>query len=307
MAEQTDQELIVKKIKIADNSHHGGAWKVAYADFVTAMMAFFLLLWLLNATTEEQKDGISNYFEPIGAVKGSSGSDGMFGGISVSDPGPIPKPGAKESLNLEDPTEEDQDADARGEGEDVEEISASETEIDPSNEERMFNTSKRLLESALDQLPPELADLKESIKIDITEEGLRIQIIDQQRRPMFLPQSADLTPLAKKILSFVASIAGRLPNKISVTGHTDSTPFIRRDGTGKWELSIHRAQTARRTLLQAGIDGKRFKTVYGRADTELAYPADPRAPANRRIVVVLLRSTPEVAASETPLPPPIAE
>jgi len=307
MADEAAQPLVIKTKKIKDDGHHGGAWKVAYADFVTAMMAFFLLLWLLNATTEEQKDGISNYFEPIGAVKGSSGSDGMFGGISVSDPGPIPEPGAKESLNLEDPSDEDLDSDARGEGEDVPEISSDVSEIDPVDEERLFNTAKRLLESALDELPPELKDLKDTVKVDVTEEGLRIQLLDHDRNPMFEPQSAALTPLAEQVILFISTVVARLPNRVSITGHTDATPFTKPDGSGKWKLSLDRSQSARRALVATGIDAGRFKTVLGKADTEPAFGTDPTAAQNRRVVIVLNRQVPDEAQSDNPLPPPITQ
>ncbi len=307
MADDAAQPLVIKTKKIKDDSHHGGAWKVAYADFVTAMMAFFLLLWLLNATTEEQKDGISNYFEPIGAVKGSSGSDGMFGGISVSDPGPIREPGAKESLNLEDPSDEDLDSDARGEGEDVPEISSDVSEIDPVDEERMFNTAKRLLESAMDQLPPELEDLRDTVKVDITEEGLRIQLLDHERHPMFEPNSAVFTPLAEQVLLFISTVVARLPNSVSITGHDDATPFQGPDGMGKWKLSLDRSQTARRSLIASGIDGGRFRTVLGKADTEPAFDTEPTAAENRRVVIVLNRQAPDEAESDNPLPPPITQ
>jgi chemotaxis protein MotB len=304
---QPDMKPIFKKVVIKNEEAHGGAWKVAYADFVTAMMAFFLLLWLLQVSDEEQKLGVSQYFEPVGAIKGSSGSGGVFGGISASAPGPIAKaaitPSETSNLQARPGSKQfDQAAlrqslkDALGESE---QLSAAE-----QREEDQFSSAKSALEQAISQVA-ELQEIKQSIKIENTEEGLRIQMSDQQDSSMFAPGSARMSGKARNLLLLVASVAERLPNKITISGHTDAEPFNGTDGRTNWELSLDRANSARRAIVEQGIPEVRISNVIGRADRDLLDPSNPTSPANRRITVTLLRSAGKEATKAIPSPPRI--
>ncbi|MGE4218378.1 MAG: flagellar motor protein MotB [Alphaproteobacteria bacterium] len=295
------REVIVKRIAIPADSSHGGAWKVAYADFVTAMMAFFLLLWLLNATTEDQKEGISNYFEPVGAIKGSTGSGGMFGGISATDPGPIDRPGQTVAAQASARPAEAQDAsinEKTGEPTPVREV-----EEDGSEKERQdaaFQAAQAAMEQALKQIP-ELQDLRDSVIIEITEDGLRIVLMDQEKKPMFETGSGRLNDAGRRLMQLVADVAQRLPNKVSITGHTSLAGVeIPRRGSD-WALSLDRANAARRFLVENGISERRIETVDGKADTELLVPQEAAAPRNRRIEIVLLRPK---AAKDAAVPAP---
>jgi len=298
------RELIVKKVMLPGGAPHGGAWKVAYADFVTAMMAFFLLLWLLNATTDEQKQGISNFFEPIGELRGSSGSGGVFGGISASDPGPTPEPSRNPELTVTpEKTLGDKDVNKDIEVEALKEDLPNVTEETIKNETRQFMAAEAAVQQALTEVP-ELRDLHESIKIDVTDEGLRIQLIDQKGVPMFKPGGAELNDVTRKLLLLIASVIERLPNKVTLSGHTDSTPLHTPDGRTNWDLSLDRANAGRRALQEFGVPRDRFLKVVGMADRELLKPDDPTSPSNRRLVIMLLRAT-DLPGGNAPQPPRI--
>jgi chemotaxis protein MotB len=299
-----EPELVFKKVKLPGAAAHGGAWKVAFADFVTAMMAFFLLLWLLNATTQEQLEGISNYFEPVGVRQGSSGSGGLFGGISATEPGPIPKPAAPTEIKMSmDSTPGDkatnEESPIEGEVSDLPNL----TQIKSDNEAKQFRAAEAALEQALDQVP-ELRHLREAIKIDTTDRGLRIQLIDQNGVSMFKPGGAELTDHTEKILILIASVVERLPNKLSISGHTDAQKFASSAGRTNWELSFDRAIAARRALQRAGLPNKRTAEVVAKADTELRFKDKPLSPGNRRLEIVLLRDRKDPNA-KSPAPPRI--
>lgn len=296
-----EQEVIIKIKKIKDNTAHGGAWKIAYADFVTAMMAFFLLLWLLNATEQEVLEGLSNYFTPTARTEsGASGSGGLFGGITSNEPGPTEDKKHTAALDQTTSTKGDVSSTTDGTGETTEESTGDVGKVDNKNDEANFNTTKKLLEKAIDELPPELNDLKQSILVDITEEGLRIQFIDQSEKGNFKPGSAVLTERAKLLIQFIAQYISRLPNKISVTGHTASDG----ESDNKWQLSIDRANATRRSLLTQNISVKRITTVTGKADREPLRANNPGAPQNRRMAVVLLRKDVKKILQKEQLKPP---
>ena len=309
MADQTEVNMdpIFKKVKLPAPAGHSAAWKVAYADLVTAMMAFFLLLWLLQVSDEEQKLGVSQYFEPVGATKGSSGSGGVFGGISASAPGPVAKaaitPSETSSLEARPGDKKfDQKAlrqalkDALGSSE---QVSAEER-----REQNQFDAAKSALEQAIKQVP-DLQDVAESVTVENTEEGLRIQLTDQDDASMFTPGSAQLSKKSRDLLLLVASVAERLPNNITITGHTDATPFNGTEGRTNWELSLDHANSARRALVKSGIPLGRISNVIGRADRNLLDPGNPSSPANRRITVTLLRAAGKEASKAIPRPPRI--
>ena len=291
-----DAPIIIKKVKKGGgHGHHGGAWKVAYADFVTAMMAFFLLLWLLNATTEDQRKGIADYFTPATASTSKSGAGGVLGGQSVSAPGAMTSRTSVPSVSLRlKPTSGASDGDAEDDvGGDKQKDGADLTEEELKDElERreaeQFQKAESDIRQAL-QETPELQELEKHLIIDQTPEGLRIQIVDQEGRSMFPSGSARMLDRTRALLRKITSVINGLPNKIALSGHTDATPFRGRIGYGNWELSAQRANASRRELVAGGLPSGRIEKVVGRADKELLVKDDPKSPRNRRISIVLLR------------------
>jgi chemotaxis protein MotB len=314
--------IIVKKI-IQGGGHHGGAWKVAYADFVTAMMAFFLLLWLLNVTTDEQKMGIADYFAPTSVSRSQSGSGGILGGKTMSDEGAkigdaasptiiieLTPPRIREQGEVEEAAKEEnlqasrdgldgQENGTKGEerqkqteAEKKEPTEAELLEKMAAREQRDFERAEAKLRAAMEDLP-ELEGLQKHLIIDNTQEGLRIQIIDQDGRSMFPSGSAAMHEHTEKILQQVARVILETSNNISITGHTDSVPFRSGgDSYGNWELSSDRANASRRSLMTYGIASSRISRVSGLAETEPLIQEDPANPTNRRIAIVLLRQAP---------------
>lgn len=287
------QPIIIKKVKGSGHGHHGGAWKVAYADFVTAMMAFFLLLWLLNATTEEQKRGIADYFTPASVSTSQSGSGGVLGGTVISVQGVLTATGGV-SEGGGSPNEPVPDSGDEG----SDNISADPTEMTEEQlaeemarrEQEQFEQAAQSLRQAIDSIP-ELSELKNSLLIDQTPEGLRIQIADQEGTSMFALGSSAPNGNMQRLIGLVGAVVTKLPNRISVSGHTDDLPYRSDNGYTNWELSADRANAARRMLVETGLAADRVALVQGRADTEPLLPEDPASPRNRRISIVLLRES----------------
>ena len=319
MAEDTQPPIIVvKKIKKAEHAHHGGAWKVAYADFVTAMMAFFLLLWLLNATTEEQKKGIAEYFTPASVARGKSGAGGLFGGVTLTVDGKLRSAGGPGEGGVTAPlpaeTQRDSPDDvATREGEALREALADGAgeaalvgndaiaEEMARREETNFDEAAQRLRQALQKVP-ELVQFQDNVVIDKTPEGLRIQLVDKEGTSMFALGSAEPLEHTKRLMKLVVDAVATLPNGISISGHTDATPF-RGDGNyTNWELSADRANAARRQMLDGGLDPGRMATVQGRADTEPLVADDPTSPRNRRVSIVLLREARAAGALAATVP-----
>lgn len=303
--------IVKRRRKVGGHgNHHGGAWKVAYADFVTAMMAFFLLLWLLNVTTSEQRQGIADYFSPSSVSRSTSGSGGVFGGLTITVPGALISPGAPIAVSSpvqtrpgedrNEPQPSDAEDDFPTAGMSAEET-APETVADEAldaaiaeREARLFAEAEKKLFETIGGIP-ELADLAESIVIDQTPEGLRIQIMDQADHTMFPLGSARMSSQTRQLLGLVAKAIEPLPNRLSISGHTDSTRYARDDVYGNWELSAERANASRRALIASGIPEDRIATVVGRADREPFIADQPDSPRNRRISIVLLRERPPAA------------
>ncbi len=281
------QPIIVKKVKKGGDGHHGGAWKVAYADFVTAMMAFFLLLWLLSATTEVQKSGIADYFTSAPMItRSESGASGLLGGTTVETEGAMTstvKP-LVEKPATQDPALRPGSIPVQPETNISDERFAEEVK---KREEENFKRTRAALEAAI-QADPELAAMKDSLLVDTTPEGLRIQLLDQEKRPLFASGSANLLPETKDVLKKVSGIIQRLPNEVSVRGHTDSVPYGPGATYTNWELSADRANSARRALRNYGMPAARLNNVVGKADTDHLYPDKPRDARNRRISIILL-------------------
>ena len=315
MAKPSQIPVIIKKVKgHGAHPHHGGAWKVAYADFVTAMMAFFLLLWLLNVTTDVQKRGIADYFEPTVASKSQSGAGGVLGGQTIGQPGaqilPLSQPSiALDRPSLRQPNEGDQgneggtpskaDNDKTGAPQDQAKR-LSDKDLDASvaeREDKQFAAAQFTLQQAVKTLP-ELKDVAKNLMVDQTPEGLRIQLLDQNKKPMFASGSADLLDSAKKLLSVISQVIQRMPNPVSITGHTDAVPYPGGNKYTNWELSADRANSSRRQLVADGIPEARFARVVGVAERDPLKPDQPNAPENRRITIVLLRQAKEAQTAQ---------
>uniref|UniRef100_B0T1J9 OmpA/MotB domain protein n=1 Tax=Caulobacter sp. (strain K31) TaxID=366602 RepID=B0T1J9_CAUSK len=293
MAVSGEQPIIIKKVKkVVGGGHHGGAWKVAYADFVTAMMAFFLLMWLLNTTSPEQKQGIADYFAPASISSSTSGSGGILGGTSLGDDGA--KADGKMSVIQQMAPEAPDKTTKDGQ-------SSTSASLDSASEEALrdalakkeqdsFASAAQSLRQSLQDMP-ELAELSKQIMIDQTPEGLRIQLIDQDGRSMFKENSREPNDRARILLRAIAKIINQLPNRITISGHTSASAAGKR-ADSDWALSAERADASRQVLRGAGVDEDRIYQVSGKANSEPLYADDPTLAGNRRISIVLLREKP---------------
>jgi chemotaxis protein MotB len=306
--------VIIKKVKAAGHGggHHGGAWKVAYADFVTAMMSFFLLLWLLNVTTDVQKRGIADYFDPTISSKSQSGAGGVLGGLTIGSPGsqalPLSQPALEIArMALRQPDQDtDDDAAAASSSKSSDDDSPQQNQVKPiddkalekqfaEREQKRFEAAEKALREAIQDVP-DLAKLADNLIIDNTPEGLRIQLVDQDKQPMFPLGSAEMLDPAKKLIALIAQVVIRMPNKISITGHTDSTGYPAGGKYTNWELSSDRANDSRREFIADGVPPDRVERMVGLADRDPLVPNDPASPRNRRISIVLLREAKEAPA-----------
>jgi chemotaxis protein MotB len=266
--------IIVKKIiQASHGAHHGGAWKVAYADFVTAMMAFFLLMWLLGATTEKQRKSIADYFSPtlIEMRQASSGSNGIFGGDSItSRDNYVNRASGVGSRSLELPKN-----------------AADNASVDPKVLDRQrFEDLKRALQVRIDSKPG-LKRLVKNIRFTETREGLRIDIVDEADFSMFATATDRLSPDARDLIAEVAKVAADVPNDLIVRGHTDALPYAAMGPMNNWLLSTARAEATRQALLIAGVTSPRFARIEGVADREPYVPGDRLDPRNRRMSITL--------------------
>ncbi|MFO1154131.1 MAG: flagellar motor protein MotB [Rhodospirillales bacterium] len=281
--------------------HHGGAWKVAYADFVTAMMAFFLLLWLLNAVSQEQLEGISDYFSPINKHTSTSGGGGLLAGNVVAAKGvfesrdpsvahrrshPVRNDGLNPNPDAADMEEEDTE-----EAEPLPQPSPPAKQKGPAiSDQAQFAEVENAIRKGLER-NPEMKTLAKSLIVEETPEGLRIQIVDQDGVPMFPSGEAVMYQYTRKILELVVNAIRTMPQHIEVAGHTDAKPFANPSGYGNWELSSDRANAARRALVEMGLAEGRIDKVVGQAATVPLFPEAPEAPGNRRLSITLLRGT----------------
>jgi len=290
------QNIIIKRVKKVAAGHHGGAWKVAYADFVTAMMAFFLLLWLLSVTTNEQKQKIADYFAPTDPriAQDQSGSGGIMGGKTVS------PEGAKTD---DTPTNPDAGA-SEGEKDDgTTSMSSAAAAAQDKQDEKDFKQAQENLRQSIEAVP-ELKEYMPNLLIDMTPEGLRIQIIDTANRPMFETGSATPLPQTIKLLSMITNVIKDLPNKVSVRGHTDSTPYGKDASYSNWELSSDRANASRRIMVASGYNVVKIENVQGKADREPLDTKDTTSPRNRRITLLILKQS--IAPLGKPSPSTVA-
>lgn len=293
MADDTQRPIIIKRIKKVAGGHHGGAWKIAYADFVTAMMAFFLLMWLLGSTTKGELQGISDYFRtPLRvALSGGSGSGDATSPLA-SGGGDMTRRDSMQmqrgALPEKKPTIKAKDAQA---------------ELDRLEGQRLKSLKARL--EAVIEANPVMSQYRDQLLIDITTEGLRVQIIDQLNRPMFDLGSARLKPYARDILVGLAAPLNEVNNALSLTGHTDAKPYSSGERSySNWELSADRANASRRVLVEGGIAEGKIKRVVGMSSAVLFEPNDPLSPVNRRIaLIVMTRESEEKVKSESSAAP----
>ena len=271
-------KIIVKKIYEAEHGHHGGAWKVAYADFVTAMMAFFLLMWLLGATTEKQRKSIADYFSPtlVETKRESAGANGLLGGSSLVDKDSYPHKAAQTGTRaLTVPLDTEGGRDAGGGSklrtEDMKSFAALKQKLS-----RQFAMDARLRKAA------------KHVRFVPTREGLRIDLIDSHDYSMFALGTTTLTPEAAELVGAVALAVTTMPNQISIRGHTDSLPYGDPRQMNNWMLSSGRAEATRRKLTIGNVAERRFERIEGVADRDPYIANDLTDPRNRRVSVTLL-------------------
>ncbi|MEZ5937010.1 MAG: flagellar motor protein MotB [Hyphomonadaceae bacterium] len=291
-----NKPVLIKKVKkVVGGGHHGGAWKVAYADFVTAMMAFFLLMWLINTTSPEQKRGIADYFAPASVSRSTQGSDGLLGGTAFDDDGARSSGSNRPTTDMQAESTHRKRGGEEGTGQGASNqpdasAAAVASALARRSEGAEFVSAETSLRQALQDMP-DFAELSKQVLIDQTPEGLRIQLVDQEGRAMFADSSAEPLSRTRALMDVVAKVVEPLPNRVSISGHTDSTP-PNRSGYSNWNLSTDRANWARQYLESRGVDDDRIFEVVGKASTEPLYPDDPDLPANRRISITLLREAP---------------
>jgi len=276
MTGETKPPIIIRRIKKGGHAHHGGAWKIAYADFVTAMMAFFLLMWLLGSTTDGDKKGIADYFQsPLkialagGSGSGDSNSILKGGGESLtSTVGQVKKgevEATRNTINLHKLKQEQIRAEVA----------------------RLENLKQEIQQKL--QASEKLKDISSQIRLDMTRDGLRIQIVDEHSRPMFDSGSAVVKPYMRDLLRAIGSVLTEVPNRLTLEGHTDSDPYSGGDrGYSNWELSSDRANASRRELIAGGLADDRVLRVQGLASSQPFDTTDPMAPTNRRISIIVM-------------------
>ncbi|WAC72534.1 flagellar motor protein MotB [Roseateles sp. SL47] len=277
------QPIIIKRVKKGGHAAHGGAWKIAYADFVTAMMAFFLLMWLLGSTTEGDKKGIADYFaSPLKVA--------MFGGSGSGDASHIIKGGGQD---LTRQTGQVKAGDVESPRKTVN-LKALKEEQRRAERVRLQQLKDKVEKIIADN--PKIAALGGQIRLDMTREGLRIQIVDENNRPMFDSGSAVVKPYMRELLQELGGVLSEVPNRLTLEGHTDSQPFSGGErGYSNWELSADRANASRRELLAGGLPDSRVLRVQGLASSKLLDTKDSKSPVNRRISIIVMNRDAEDA------------
>jgi chemotaxis protein MotB len=291
MSDDSQQPIVVKRIKKGGGGHHGGAWKIAYADFVTAMMAFFLLMWLLGSTAKGDLQGIAEYFATPLKVA-------LQGGVGSGDASSVINKGG---TDLTRSTGQVKKGEVKAEKKTVN-LQAMKAEQERLERQKLGELKEKIEKSIENN--PNLHQYKKQLLLDMTTEGLRIQIVDDKNRPMFDLSSAEVKPYMRDILREIGRALNEVDNRLSLSGHTDAKPFVTGDrGIGNWELSASRANASRRELIAGGMVESKVIRVVGQSSTVLFDPADPFNPQNRRIgIVVLNKKTEEAILQDGRLP-----
>ncbi len=277
---ELERPIIIKKIYKAENKHHGGAWKVAYADFVTAMMAFFLLLWLISSTSEGKLESIADYFSPTIGLKDSLGIGFKGGRTDVLVKGVRRENTSKPSIISGQPPQ----------GIKIGEVKPTAIMETPEGDQMIFDKAASSLNQAIAD-DAQMRSMGENIMMEQKPEGLSVQLLDSDTEPMFYDGGTKLTATGERILAKITHVIADVPNHISVTGHTDAKPFSRNKSASysNWELSADRANAARRFMIASGLNPEQVGKVQGRAAKELLFVHDPVAAKNRRIEIILLK------------------
>jgi chemotaxis protein MotB len=264
MADDKPQPIVIKKV-VKKDGHHGGSWKVAMADFMTAMMAFFLLMWLVGMTDAEQRGGISEYFQNPSRIEGQS---------DIPSNNPVQGPGGGSTSPIDlggSPSER------------PEQIGREERAREQQRLERLLEDLQKKVETNANLQP-----YKDQLLLDLVDDGMRIQVVDKKARPMFALGSVRIKEYAARILREIAPLIGEVPNRLSITGHTDARGFNGVSSYTNWELSTERANAARRALVAGGLDPAKIARVVGLAARVPFRPEDPQAPINRRISIIVM-------------------
>jgi chemotaxis protein MotB len=303
-----DQPIIIKKIKKNKHAHHGGAWKIAYADFVTAMMAIFLLLWLISMTTPEQKEGLATYFAPPNIAPTTSGSGGVMGGTALDNSesslmaGSTPQERTDASVTpkgLEFGTMEGAMTGSEDKsGNQFDAAMASSYDL-KAKDDQGFHSAAASIRQAWQALP-DITEMADNLLVEQTEEGLNIRIIDQEGSPMFPEGSKYPNEATRQAIAAIAPILQKLSNPVRIEGHTAAGGVYANPRYGSWELSADRANTVRQLMGEFGLKEDRIDSVVGRATAEPFFPNDPYMAANERIEITLLYETPPVPADLAP-------
>jgi chemotaxis protein MotB len=282
MADEGMRPIIVKRIKKTAGGHHGGAWKIAYADFVTAMMAFFLLMWLLGSTSKGDLEGISEFFKnPLKVA--------MSGGSGSGDSSSVIKGGGTDLTRRNGQVNKGETQTNKK----TYDLNDAKAALEKVEGERL-KTLKAKIEATI-EANPILKKYQNQLLLDITSEGLRIQIVDEQNRPMFALAKATLQPYTSDILHVLGMVLNDVPNRIGLSGHTDSTPYFSEAGYSNWELSADRANASRRALVVGGLADAKILRVVGLAAAAPLDRADPFNPINRRISIIVMNKRTEDA------------
>ncbi len=285
MADDSQRPIVIKRIKKVSGGAHGGAWKIAYADFVTAMMAFFLLMWLLGSTSKAKLEGIAQYFQTPLKVA-------LAGGEGSGDSSSIVKGGGTDLTRSVGQVK-------RG---DVESTRAINLDASRAKKEQEETVRLKDVKDKLDKAVasnPKMQQFKKQMKIDITSEGLRIQIIDDKNRPMFDSGGAVMKSYTRDILREIGKTLNEVPNRISLSGHTDAVPYVGGDaGYSNWELSADRANASRRELVAGGLEDGKVLRVVGLGSAIPFDKNDPNSPVNRRISIIVMNKKAEDAITK---------
>lgn len=296
--------IVVKKIVKGGHGHHGGAWKVAYADFVTAMMAFFLLMWLINTTSPDQKKGIADYFTPQNVSRTVGGSGGILGGriMGESDSragGTVsnmqknsPKSPSNSASTSQNGTVSGGITVTQGQQMSAEGNANTDTTSGSTQNGQFAMAAEAIRQSIRDN--PDIANLSKQVLMTQTPQGLSIQLVDEDGRPMFRAGSTEPMPYTRKLLGEIAKVVNSLPNRISISGHTQAVDYNGSAAGTNWDLSAARANAGRAVLMADGISSDRIYEVAGKAGAEPLLPEDPNASINRRLSILLMREAPPV-------------